>query len=381
MEDIITYSLKAGKETDYYQAIGIFTNEVIQKLNSEAGHIVSDFKTFIVKNQVEHPRSKVEYSLELLVLGILWRVYLAKALTLNEVPKFLMTSLTAFREKSKLFRGIVNYFKGFLGELWLLKESKADNVKFDTSNFKKLLEWLAATGEFKQEVNRLQSWYSYLGMKSAAASSATIGFAVNLAKWFEKRSNREIGYFTERVNDFLINDYNQYKYQEDNIFCGRSRVEYHMNMVGAEILNRAFREDFISTEEKRVLLPVCLRFQSEANCQATSSQNGQQCTGCTTQCKVNDLSQMGEKHGFQVQIIAHQSTAFQKDKIEPNKVGIVGIACVLNLLAGGWQAKDLGLVPQCVLLDYCGCKSHWHDSGLVTDINYVQLKNILQIAE
>ncbi|WP_278244952.1 hypothetical protein [[Clostridium] dakarense] len=46
---------------------------------------------------------------------------------------------------------------------------------------------------------------------------------------------------------------------------------------------------------------------------------------------------------------------------------------MLNLISGGLKAKSLGYIPQCVVLDYCGCKSHWHTDGITTDINIKRL--------
>lgn len=47
-------------------------------------------------------------------------------------------------------------------------------------------------------------------------------------------------------------------WRKDVIFCVSRRAEYHLNMVGAEIMNRAYRERFIKTPKKAVLLPACM---------------------------------------------------------------------------------------------------------------------------
>lgn len=131
-------------------------------------------------------------------------------------------------------------------------------------------------------------------------------------------------------------------------------------MVGAEILNRAFREDFIKTKVKIVLLPACMRFHTSKICKAIHTKNGYLCTNCTSMCNVSRISKMGRQSIFQVYIIPYESDAFSKVSPLKDKVGIVGVACVLNLLEGGWKAKSLNFIPQCVVLDYCGCRNHWH---------------------
>jgi hypothetical protein len=91
---------------------------------------------------------------------------------------------------------------------------------------------------------------------------------------------------------------------------------------------------------------------------------------------------MGRKFGFSVLMVPHESSVFSGDagkKLIGEGVGIVGIACVSNLVSGGWKAKGLGLPPQCVLLDHCGCRKHWHEQGIATDINMGRLREILDI--
>ena len=58
------------------------------------------------------------------------------------------------------------------------------------------------------------------------------------------------------------------KYREDFLFCSRKEVEYHLNMVGAQIMNEAYRKEFLKTKEKGLLLPSCMRIKDEKNCKA-----------------------------------------------------------------------------------------------------------------
>ncbi|MEJ6949995.1 DUF116 domain-containing protein [Natronospora cellulosivora (SeqCode)] len=67
----------------------------------------------------------------------------------------------------------------------------------------------------------------------------------------------------------------------------------------------------------------------------------------------------------------------QKDVLGED-VSIIGVACLLNLLSGGWKAKEMGMPALCVLLDYCGCKNHWDKKGVITNLNYEQLSNIMR---
>ncbi|NJK98458.1 MAG: DUF116 domain-containing protein [Bacteroidales bacterium] len=53
------------------------------------------------------------------------------------------------------------------------------------------------------------------------------------------------------------------------------------------------------------------------------------------------------------------------------------MACVLNLLKGGYEMQKLNIPSQCVFLDYCGCQKHWHKNGIPTDLNSNQLQKIV----
>ncbi len=86
----------------------------------------------------------------------------------------------------------------------------------------------------------------------------------------------------------------------------------------------------------------------------------------------------GADQGFGVLVVSHGSSAFAKRK-ENEDVEIIGTACVNNLISDGFKARNLGIPAQCFMLDYCGCKNHWHKEGFPTEINIGQLNHILGI--
>ncbi len=60
------------------------------------------------------------------------------------------------------------------------------------------------------------------------------------------------------------------------------------------MLNRAYREEFLKTKEKRLLLPACMRLNFN-NCKACETKNGYVCEKCTKSCKVNMYTKLGGK--------------------------------------------------------------------------------------
>jgi len=82
------------------------------------------------------------------------------------------------------------------------------------------------------------------------------------------------------------------------------RVEYHLNMVGTELLNRALCQAFLATPRKVVLAPPCMRAKRDDECKAVKTAEGQLlCQACTPDCRIHQLTRLGQKHGFEVYLI------------------------------------------------------------------------------
>ncbi len=378
---IITYSLRNGvNSNEYYEAAeqtaAIVSEEGLRELAME----LQAFKRYIRENNIEVLRSDVEYLMELLTLGVLLLRYSDDAVVLNQISKQVLTNLVEMRQKGGSLKPSADFLRGLLGTFVLYSEHRPELVsalQFNTKNFTKLLEWLTAAGEFSQEVKRLSSWLDYAKGLSDEESSELIASAVSFAIWFEEESLKHLGKYTEGLEAYLENVSETHRWRENLIFCSRQRLEYHLNMVGAEIMNKAYREDFIKTKRKAVFLPACIRKRIRGGCKAKEKKGVLYCASCDLGCQVREIKELGEQHGYEVLIIPHESSAFSDEKVPEGELGIIGIACVTNLLAGGWKAKSSGIPAQCVLLDYCGCKNHWDDEGFPTAINIERLKSIM----
>ncbi len=122
-----------------------------------------------------------------------------------------------------------------------------------------------------------------------------------------------LGKYTPNVEQFLKEKQPGHRWKEDVIFSARRRVEYHLNMVGAEIMNRAFRADFLKAKNKAVVLPSCMRYYPKPQCKARSNGVSCECAECTPQCRVNQLVKMGRKFGFSVHLVPHESSVLSGD--------------------------------------------------------------------
>ena len=151
-----------------------------------------------------------------------------------------------------------------------------------------------------------------------------------------------------------------------------------MNMFAAEVMNREFRRGFAAAEKKVVLLPACMSHPGRGSCRAAESDGSLACSGCTASCQVNILTKALAPYHVGTSLIPH-SSGFSRylKRWEGAGTALVGVACVLNLLRGGYEMRGLGIPAQCVFLDYSGCAKHWN--GCATKLSASQLFHVLGI--
>lgn len=382
MKNIITYSLspKNINSNQYYCDIKFLADETLFYGEKNLRQVIKDFMNYISANKFETLRNIEEYILEALIIGVLWGVYSNNAKVLTKTNEKILLRLLSLRENEGKMKVYADIIRGFFSTIFLTQKSE-DEIDVSFLNFKKLKSWLIASGEFNEETKRFSNWESYFKILPEEELVNILKSLINYGKWFKNKSEQIVGKYTSNVDPFLQKQKHTHKFKEDIIFTGRQKIEYHLNMVGAEILNRAYKNDFLKTKNKKLLIPICMRYNGEKQCKATVAEDGYICRHCTKECNVNKLSEMGTRFGFEVLIIKHGSSAFRDKNVNYGEVGIVGVACLLNLLEGGFTARRLNLAPQCIILDYCGCKKHWDNNGIITDINMRKLKEVLDIKE
>lgn len=380
---VITYSLR-GKQVDsdeYYNNISIFADQVLYKAEDFFSQSLDSIIQFYSKKEV----SAKEYAvLDILILGVLWKVYSGDALGLNELPGDMLKLLANIRNNNDILKPGIDFLRGIMATAFLSPDlyDNIASIEPGMENFDKLTSWLKAAGEFNHEVKRLEELKEYFMTLDDDAAADLIASAITFALWFELSSEENIGVYTENVERYLNERRPKHYWHEDVIFCGRRRIEYHLNMVGADIMNRIFRKAFVQTDKKLLLLPACMRLLPDQKCKAKESEYGIKCMRCSNDCQVNQLTKLGSKHNFDVVVVSHESSissAIPGKKMFDGNTGVIGVACVLNLISGGLKLKEMGVPAQCVLLDYCGCKNHWHDEGMPTCINVSKLCDILDI--
>jgi hypothetical protein len=379
MHQPVTYQLSPpGEANCFYKDLYNFTNELWVIANFHLAEYVDEYCDYIVANNIEQPRSKDEYLLELVITGVLVKNYYAKAQQTHTASALLLDKLYAFRKNHQRLKPAIDKLRGVLGYVLLNKKGK-EMYNFSLNGFANLLQWLSATGEFNEEVLRLKQWAWFYKIKTAKEVRSILNTAVVFTNSFEAKGEERLGKYVCNVNRFLKNKVSTYRFREDYFFVSRCRNEYFMNMFGAEILNRHMRNHFLQMRYKAVLLPTCMRTPPAKGCGAIHDGKELVCMQCSRDCNVGRVATAMKKRKVKSYLIPHSSgfSIFLRKWENSTDTALIGVTCILNLLAGGYEMKRLNIAAQCIFLDYCACKKHWDKNGAATTLNVEQLMSIV----
>lgn len=381
MPTIVTYNLQQKQQNsdDYYKRIEQLAETISKQLTLHFQKELEDFEEYIRDQQIETLRSREEYGLELLMLGVYNSLYQPAAQQLKKWQETLLTHVVSMRQKTHLQKPFYSKLKGILTTKYLVKDMQNhSNPNYASTSLKQLISYLKASGEFEEAVARLNHWHAFLSL-SPSKETQLLKKCTKEAQQFEYLCEIHLKEYLPNVTTHLEKCRQTHKGREDYLWIQSQPVMYYLNMVGAEILNTAFRNSFQQAKEHYIFLPACMTYQNPGQCQRKETAKGYLCQQCTKQCPINQVTQLGKKYGAHTIIVEHGSDLYKTKVQGPSlEKGVIGVACVLNLLEGGWKALQLGYVPQCVILDYCGCKQHWHEEGITTTINCKRLEDLLE---
>jgi len=381
MTKSVTYSLVNYQKDSgsFYTDLAIFTNSVLEDVNPETEGFVMDFSNFVSEKKIENLPSWNEYVVEFLMIGVYWNNYSGNAIRTGNLSKRVLKTLYAQRRKFPKYKPEIDTVRGCLAYVFLEKYKHTLSARFNLSGYIGLLNWLSATGEFNEEVLLLWNWIAFCKTKDEDYIAKLLETSVFFAVQFSEKGKKILGKYVSNLSDFRQKSLPDYKYREDYFFASRRENEYFLNMFAAEILNRAFKKDFTETSKKVLLLPTCMRNEPASGCKAKSDGKELVCASCSNECNIGKASSEMKKEGITAYLIPHSSD-FSKFLVKwkdcPD-TSLIGVACVLNLITGGYEMKRLGISSQCVFLDYCACKKHWDKEGFATSLNISQLKRVV----
>jgi hypothetical protein len=377
------YSLRANNfsSDEFYTDLALFTNEALLRLRSLDAWVDS-YRNMLVELRIEEARSSGEYLYELLALGTYWNTYGSAALASNRIATSLLHGLVKLRRRSVRSKDGIDRLRGVLGGVLLHhRAGRPAPAVPSPRDLRMLVRWLEATGDFREEALRLSRWITYLASLPQGETALVLVEVQRIAAWFETEARRTLGEYTGRVESFASEHADKYRFREDRVFCSRKAVEYHLSMVGSEIMNRSFRGEFLARQRKLVGVPGCMRILPKEQCKAVIDPEGdRRCSACNSRCRVLQLTRFAEQYDAGVVIIPH-STDFSRwaeRKGLEGREAIVGVACVPALIGGGLELRGNNVAAQCVFLDFPGCRNHWTEEGVATDLNFEQLRRVLE---
>jgi hypothetical protein len=97
--------------------------------------------------------------------------------------------------------------------------------------------------------------------------------------------------------------------------------------------------------------------------------------------KVNRITRLMRSLGAEVYLIPHSSgfSRWLERWQRSPEVSVIAVACMLNILPGGYEMRARRIASQCVPLDYPGCQRHWHEEGIATSLNEDRLVEIVTL--
>lgn len=345
---------------------------------SALGDLLSDYGSFVQETGWERRRGDGEYLVEALMLGILWRARGIEAAHAHLAHAGLIATIIEERRA-----GLPRRRDGSTARL-LSPLTRRDGIGGAPSltDFRHLYEWLWASGEYDDEVDRLTGWLAFLERQPDKAAGR-LRRAADLAATFARRSEEILGRGTRRVERFVNWVLPTRPPREDTVQVSRGRLEYHFNMVGAELLNRAWRAGYRACTRHVLVVPACARAHGDDGCKATHEGTELRCTRCTSSCAIAKAASVAEASGTEVVIVKHGSDFghfLSSPRLAGGDVGITGVACVPGLVGAGWRARARGLPAQCLLLESSGC-AHWLDRPRPTALDLDELARLLAPGE
>ena len=394
MTETFPYSLQSPDHSSdrYYRDITALADRWLAYSRETVAELINDFRAFC-QSEGWADRSFEACALELLALGVLLREHGRQAANLPPWSAWLLAKLVALQGRWPSAERAIKTVRGLItGALRdsIAQQNTSTGEGGDNPEDRlppeparavaRLSRWLRAHDEMAP-AERFTVWQAYLATIDTEQAHQVIRQSLTLADDFARASEPVLGRYTTGVETYRAEAACRACFRYDAELLTRSRLEYHLGLLGTEILNRVYRDRFAATEQKLVIVPLCLRTPPEAmECQAEQTSLGARCRGCHPTCRVNQLTRLGQQQGFLVCCIPDDELArvcLASGQAGRGDLGVVGISCALTNWSAGWEAERLGLAAQGLLLDYPGCRQHWHPQGVPTDTNLRQLRALL----
>jgi hypothetical protein len=156
-----------------------------------------------------------------------------------------------------------------------------------------------------------------------------------------------------------------------------SEEQYHLYAVEIELTNRLHAPAFRMCGAKLAFLPHCLR-DLTADCRSAKRGVDYVCKGCSNFCTINAVTKLLRRHGVMPYIwrTADLQPLFRRLQTDGLSLGVVGVACIPELVRGMRMCARSGIPVIGVPLDTNRCVRWWGEFHPNT-VNMTELEVLL----
>jgi hypothetical protein len=156
-----------------------------------------------------------------------------------------------------------------------------------------------------------------------------------------------------------------------------SEEQYQFHMLEVELVNRLNVAAFRTCDTRLALLPHCLH-DLTVTCQSVHRGEDRVCKGCSKACKLNAVSKLLRRHGVTpyIWMTANLQSLLRRLRREGKMVGVLGIACIPELVRGQRKCMRAGVPVVGLPLDANRC-ARWWGEFYPNSVNLRELESLL----
>ncbi|HEX2917989.1 MAG TPA: DUF116 domain-containing protein, partial [Edaphobacter sp.] len=222
-----------------------------------------------------------------------------------------------------------------------------------------LIRWLQCTGEYAQEAKRLVALKVFFDTVPETERIQGIERIQELFAWFSQTCHETLGAYTTGALPFA-QESSAGSFRNDRFLRAKNSVEYHLALVATQLANQEMLDGFERTWRKVVLLPTCMRGRNAQVCRGDGPcASDVICAKCDAGCGISGVSTLCENLGVEayVENCLGDPTRLYSRWAHERRTTFVAVGCLGNLLRVQLRMRDLGMIFQCVPLEYPGCHS------------------------
>lgn len=157
-----------------------------------------------------------------------------------------------------------------------------------------------------------------------------------------------------------------------------TREQYLLYCLEVELTNRRHVEGFGAAGTKIAFLPHCLRERFDEDCKIRVEGLDYVCTGCTPGCYIDAVTRALRLHDVQsyIWMQADLARVLEEGARRPGGLGVLGIACLPELVAGMRRCETAHVPVVGLPLDGNCCARWWGTMGETT-VDVDRLRTLL----